>query len=463
MYLFSSADSFIDFPLVSSSTKMGCENCDRLAQLISKQQKQIARQQQQINLLLNKVAELEKKLAVYENSNKPPSAGGSYPKREPSGRKPGGQPGHEGTTRLEKEPDEVLDAPPLKECPNCHSALGDPFRILKEIFEELPEIQRVRIIQLNRGAYLCPGCGQVHFAADPRFPQSGRFGFNLMMEVVLMKFQQRLPLRRIQKVLHHQFKLDLSPATIWDLIRRVAAAGEEEFHRIMASMPGQDVVNADETGRKVDGKASWAWVFLSAASVLYLAARGRGREVIEEVLGKDFTGKLGCDGWKPYNFIKILQRCWAHLLRESDTLAQRGRSKAACWLHSALKRLFKKADKAKKAALAVSERQKIHGRLNKSLLRLIGLAKKHKATLKLAQKIENGMGHWFTAVLHPEIELTNNSAERALREIVVQRKISGLRSREGAHSLEVIMTLLGTWELRGQDPRQMLLQTLRGS
>lgn len=427
---------------------MRCKNCDRLEQRIIQLEKL--------------VAELQKRLERYENSNKPPSAGGSCPKREPSGRKPGGQPGHEGTTRPEKEPDEVVEAPPLSECPNCHSALGDPFRILKELFEELPEIQRARIIQLNRGAYLCPGCGQVHVAADPRFPQTGRFGFNLMIEVVLMKFQQRLPLRRIQRVLHHQFKLDLSPATIWDLIRRVAAAGEAEFNKIMASMPNQDVVNADETGRKVDGKAGWAWVFLSAASVLFLAARSRGREVVEEVLGKDFTGKLGCDGWKPYNFIKILQRCWAHLLRESDTLAQRSRSTAARWLHSALKRLFKKADAARKAALAAVERQKIHDRLNRSLLRLIGLAKKHKATFKLAEKIENGMGHWFTAVLYPEIELTNNSAERALREIVVQRKISGLRSAEGARSLEVIMTLLGTWELRGQDPRKMLLQTLRG-
>ena len=446
---------------------MGCRNCQRLEQQIVQQQKQIEtllEQVKRIGLLQARVAELEKRLAKYENSNTPPSAGGSYPERESSGKSPGAQMGHAGTTREQKEPDEVRDAPPLTECPKCHHALGDPISSIPFIFEDVPVQQKAKVIQSNQGVYECPGCGEILVSEDPQCPKSGRFGFNLIVEAVMMRFEQRLPLRKIQQALRNQFQLDLTPASIWMLIKRAAAAGEAEYNRIFREMCKQHVVNADETSRNVNGKLRWQWVFISAASILYLAGRGRGRKVIEEVLGINFAGILGCDGWKPYMFIKLLQRCWAHLLRESKTLSQRIKGTVTLQIHAALKGMFEIAENTRKAALSASERQRIHDELNQTLLSVIQLAKEHKETLKFGEKIENGMGHWFTAVLYPEIELTNNVAERALREPVIQRKISGsLRSEDGVHAMDVLMTLLATWKLHGKNPRQMLLQTLQGS
>ena len=446
---------------------MHCENCERLAQQIVQQQKQIdslLEQLKQIDLLLAKVAELEKRLAKYENSSTPPSAGGSYPKREPSGKPLGAQPGHAGTTREQKKPDEMRDAPPLTECPKCHHALGDPVGSIPFIFEDIPKIQSAKTTQVNQGVYECPGCGEILISEDSQCPKSGRFGFNLIAEAVMMRFEQRLPLRKIQQVLRNQFQLDLTPASIWVLIKRAAAAGEAEYGKIFREMHKQHVVNADETSRNVKGKLRWLWVFISAAAILYLAGRGRGRKVIEEVLGIDFAGIIGCDGWKPYTYIKLLQRCWAHLLRESKTLSQRAKGAATLQIHESLKKMFEIAENTRKAVLSASEKQRIHDELNQTLLSVIQLAKEHKETSKFGEKIENGAGHWFTAVLHPEVELTNNVAERALREPVIQRKISGsLRSEDGAHAMEVLMTLLATWKLHGKNPRQMLLQALQGS
>ena len=455
---------------------MGCKNCQRLEQQIIQQQKQIElllEQQKQIkslqeqlkrtDLLLKKVAELEQRLTKYENSNTPPSAGGSYPTREPSGKKPGGQVGHKGTTREQKEPDEIRDAPPLKECPKCHHALGDPIGSIPFIFEDTPPVQSAKTIQVNQGLYECPCCGEVLLAEDPQCPKSGGFGYNLISEVVSMRCDQRLPLRKIQQALRIQFKLDLTTATVWGLIKRAAAAGEVEYSKIFREMRKQNVVNADETSRNVNGNRRWLWVFVSAKAILYLAGRGRGRKVIEEVLGDDFEGKLGCDGWKPYMFIRLLQRCWAHVLRESKTLTERVGGPVTLQVHATLKNLFEIAENARKSVLSAQERQRIHDELNQTLLSVIQLAKEHEETLKFGKKIENGMGHWFIAVLYPEIELTNNVAERALREPVIQRKISGsLRSEDGAHALEVLMTLQETWKLQGKNPRQMLLQTLQG-
>lgn len=90
----------------------------------------------------------------------------------------------------------------------------------------------------------------------------------------------------------------------------------------------------------------------------------------------------------------------------------------------------------------------------------VNLCKNYTELRKFATKIENGFEHWFTCLLHPEIDSTNNKAERALRELVIQRKISKLRTEEGARITETIMSVLATWRLRGLNTYSVLRQTL---
>ncbi len=76
---------------------------------------------------------------------------------------------------------------------------------------------------------------------------------------------------------------------------------------------------------------------------------------------------------------------------------------------------------------------------------------------KLVQKIRNGFDHWFTFIINHGVEPTNNRAERALRESVVQRKIIGtLRNEKGTHIYEVIMSVLATWKKQGKNLQNAL-------
>ena len=80
---------------------------------------------------------------------------------------------------------------------------------------------------------------------------------------------------------------------------------------------------------------------------------------------------------------------------------------------------------------------------------------------KLIGKIENGFEYWFTFVIHPGVDPTNNRAERALREHVVLRKILGtLRNGKGTFIHEHIMTMLATWGQKGLNSLQMLRSSL---
>lgn len=78
---------------------------------------------------------------------------------------------------------------------------------------------------------------------------------------------------------------------------------------------------------------------------------------------------------------------------------------------------------------------------------------------KFATKIKNGINYWFTCIEHLEVEPTNNYAEQALRELIVQRKImGGLRSEKGAETLEIISTMIATWKKQNKP----ILETMKG-
>ena len=76
---------------------------------------------------------------------------------------------------------------------------------------------------------------------------------------------------------------------------------------------------------------------------------------------------------------------------------------------------------------------------------------------KLVTLVQNGKENWFTCVLHPEIEPTNNRAERGIRKFVILEKIIGcLRSEQGKSSTQIMMSLFGTWKLQGLNPYKEL-------
>ncbi|EMA45225.1 ISH10-type transposase ISHwa11, partial [Halococcus morrhuae DSM 1307] len=86
-----------------------------------------------------------------------------------------------------------------------------------------------------------------------------------------------------------------------------------------------------------------------------------------------------------------------------------------------------------------------------------------KEVQDLVGKIRNGLGSWLTFVTEPDVDSTNNRAERALREQVMLRKMfRSLRSAEGVRIHETITTMLATWERRGLDPPEQLRSMLGG-
>ena len=314
---------------------------------IIKQLRELNEQLRRENELLKaKIRELEARLARYENAHTPPSlrGGRNRKKHKEDKGKPGQKEGHKGLTRPYATPDSHVEIT-ADRCPDCGAELGTPFRIESKIIEEIPEPQPVMVTEYKIAHYLCPSCRKEVVANDASCPHEGKFGNNTIAQATLLKYEDRLPHRKIQSTLNRMHGLKISPATIFDLTRRAAEAVQSDYDAILNKIRNAPILYVDETGIHVQGEKHWIWTFTTPSETFFVIRKSRGTKVLIEVLTRRFRGIIVCDGWKPYaRFTNRIQRCWAHLLRESKDLSEK--FEEAIQLHNALKELYEMLTKA---------------------------------------------------------------------------------------------------------------------
>jgi transposase len=414
-------------------------------------------------LLKAKIRELEARLAQYENAHTPPSLRRGRNRKKKSDEnnkgKPGQKIGHKGTTRPYTTPDMQVEVT-MDRCPDCGADLGSPFRIESKIIEEIPEPQPIIVTEYKIAHYKCPCCRKEVVAKDSSCPHEGKFGNNVIAQATLLKYDGRMPHRRIQDAMMRLFGLKLSPATIFDLTRRAADAVQSEYDAILNKIRGSPILYVDETSIHVQGERHWIWTISTPSESFFVIRKSRGMKVLTEVLTRRFKGIIVCDGWKPYaRFTNRIQRCWAHLLREAKDIAEKFGE--AIPLHNALKELYEILTKALENDPPPEVRKTLWQLAREALRHWTLREYSIEKVRKLIGKINNGFDYWFTFIINPGVEPTNNRAERALRPHVVLRKILGtLRNDKGTSIHERIMTTLATWGQKGLDSLQMLTTKL---
>jgi len=397
------------------------------------------------DFLKAKVEELERRLAYYENPHTPPSKSRKKPPRKEASGKLGAPKGHPKYEREEPEPTGSVEYSEDK-CPHCESDLGQPFKTERIIEEEIPEPQPIEVIEHLVKHYKCPKCNK-HIIAKNNAP-SGRFGINVLTHVTLLKYDDRLPLRKTVSSLERHYNIHITDVGVFKITNSVAKKLELPYKELIQRIRNAKVIYADETEIKVDGITYHLWTFVTENEVLFVIRKSRSKSVIEEVLGAKFDGVICSDGWIAYTqYTSNLQRCWAHLLREAKDLAKKYTSfEGFC---KAFNKIFEKIKKIRENQFSLKTRTKWKEKLKLEMEQLIEQMNSYKEFRKFATTVKNGLEHWFTCLINLLVEPTNNIAERALRELIVQRKIiGGLRREKGAHIMEVITSMIATIKKR---------------
>jgi hypothetical protein len=248
--------------------------------------------------------------------------------------------------------------------------------------------------------------------------------------------------------------LSLCSSTILNIIDDVGKNLEQPRNNIQEHIQNSFYVHADETGMRRDGKNGYIWVFCNQDYALYQFNRRRARAVPQQILGEKYNGFLVNDGYAAYN-IYTHQRCWCHILREADALAENFQDSKL-----QVKHLYEIYSLAVKAKLEPPDkRQRIINVLSgqTELGHIIEVLKVTKGCKKFAGTLERALPHLFLGVKHPEIPLHNNFAERTIRPIVIHRKLMGcIKNEKGERFINNTLSMIQTWKLQGENIHEML-------
>ena len=417
--------------------------------------------------LKEKIDILEKKLAYYENPHTPPSArklpGKKVQDAEKSEemKKQGAPKGHRGATRPKPEPDETIDVI-ADECERCGSQnIQDLDEMKKRIIEDFLRSKEIKINQYNQHKMKCMNCGHEFISKHPNCPQKGNFGIYLLVYVTILKFHLRGVLRKIQDFLFYDNNFEISTKGVHDILLRVGDACKISYEKNIERIRNAAWVHIDETGIKVNGKKYWLWIFRTNNNdILVVIRKSRGGKVLDEILGEDWNKPIIVDGWKAYWKYPIVQRCWAHLLREIDAfkdISDNGKE-----LSEIIYLCFDKLKAFLETKPSMSERRKQKVVFEREMKDIVEKYGKFKELYKPTKYLKNGLGRWYTCLLFPGMEPTNNLGEQAMREHVIMRKIIGcFRSKKGAENYQYIASLLASWKLQNMNIFEELENLLR--
>jgi transposase len=430
---------------------------------------------EQLRVVLARVQELETRLAKdSHNSSKPPSSDGLARRtrslRRRSGKKPGGQLGHDGQTlRLVAMPDALVEHRPAV-CDACRAQLDDALVVVRERRQvhELPTL-RLRIIEHQRLHVRCPVCAQVSAGTFPSVAASrAQYGSQLRALAVYLIEQQLVPYARVRALLADLFGTHLSRGTLVAWVQQGAAALAPVEAQIKAALAHAPVLHNDETGVRQAGHLAWAHVASTPRLTHYAVHAKRGSEATAAIgILPDFAGVSVHDGWVGYRAHTTCRHalCNIHHLRELTFLEEEYHQPWARDLKALLLEMKATVEQARAAGLRqlpIAPRTAFVARYQALLAaghaanppparrpRQRGRVKQTPAQ-NLLERLWLGQDQVLAFLDDLAIPFDNNQAERDLRMLKVQQKVSGaFRSAAGAAAFSRLRGYLSTLHKQG--------------
>jgi len=408
---------------------------------------------------LARIAELEaqpKAPPAFVKANRPKQAGEKHARKKRAA--------EHNTSRKRGTPTRT-ERHALERCPECQYELqGESVDYTREVIE-LPPPQAVEVIEHQVVKRWCPCCKAWR---SPQLDLSGqvfgqgRIGVRIASLVVYLRTKLRLPVRHIQEYLQTQHQLRLSSGEIVELTHTVRRALQPEMNALLAEVQASTVAHADETGWREDGQNGYVWAFLSQTPRpvhYFVYHQTRANRIPQGVLGLHFAGHLVSDFYGAYNVIRgPHQRCWVHLLRDLHALkeAHAATAEVLDWVKG-VRQLYDEGQtwltvhRTPTEAECAAKYDNLLGRVC-TLGEQYALVADHPCRV-LAKRLLRHQDELFQFVRKPGVPADNNRAERALRPLVIMRKISGgSRSPEGSKTRLTLFSLVSTWVARGLNP-----------
>lgn len=402
-----------------------------------------------------RIAKLEKLLEEARRAGKRQAAPFSKDKPQPDPKKPGRKRGSRygrQAVRPIPVPDKTFQAPCPKHCP-CGGKVGVEGSI--DLYQvDIPPIQP-ETWKFVVGHGHCRDCGRRVRGQHPLLISKAfevgtvHFGPRLLAFAAFLKMICGVSYDKIRLGLEQMLGFPLARSTLCRAMQRLARRAKPTRDALVETLRASPVVYADETGWKQGGRLVWLWVFTNRRETVYEILPGRGFEQAASVLGEDYAGTLGVDGWAPYRRFEgaTLQTCYNHLLHRCHELletATRGAVRFPRSVKALLQQSLALRDRRDAGQISPHGLRIAKGRLQAKMDRLLDGRLTNPANRRFAKHLRRYRENLFVFLDRADVEATNHPAEQDIRIAVVNRKTcgGGNRTANGAQAQSILMSVL---------------------
>lgn len=370
----------------------------------------------------------------------------------------GARAGHPGSRRPTPPRVDAREDHALEACPRCHGPVKPCRSSRTRIIEDIPADITPVVTEHTIPRYWCPGCRTTVEPVVPDALPGSTIGLRVVVLSAWLHYLLGTTLAQIVDVFnfHLHFKLSAGGlVSIWHRLREILLAW---YREIQARALDSAVLQADETGWRVNGTTHWLWCFTTGDLTYYMIDRSRGAPALKRFFKKEFAGVLVTDFWAAYNAVVCArkQKCLPHLLRDIKR-TQHYHHPGDDWpaFSKQLRRLIRDSLRLSKARkeLPAERFASRRARLGDRLRVVLAQTWREKHARRLAKRLRRHEAELFTFLDHPEVPSDNNHSERQIRPAVMVRKNSYANgSADGAETQSVLMSVFRTLKQRGHNP-----------
>lgn len=381
-------------------------------------------------------------------------------------RKPGRKEGHLGSRRGHPERVDKRKEHRVDVCPHCGGPVHRRRTARTRYTEDIPDGLESEVTEHTVYQDWCPHCQKkVEPVVTDAMP-GATLGNRVLVLTAWLHYALGNTLSQIVDIFNFHLAFQLTAGGLIQMWQRLAEVFYGWYEAIHQEALNSAVLNADETGWRVNGKTHWLWCFATDELSFFMINRSRGSPALAHFFVQEFAGTLVTDFWAAYNAVVSAsrQKCLVHLLRDLEHV-EKYKSPGPHWAPFAKKlrrliadaiRLWRRRDELSADTYA-SRRTCLTQRLEE----LIATTWEDPQARRLVKRLRRHEAELFTFLDQPGVPFDNNLAERSIRPAVILRKNSyGNRSGQGADVQAILMTVSFTLKKRGHNPVKVVVQAL---
>jgi transposase len=339
--------------------------------------------------------------------------------------------------------------------------------------QDLPAV-RVQVTEYQLAGRRCAACGVLTRAALPAGVPTGTIGPGLAAACAVLTGRYRLTKREAGQCLADLFGAAVAVGTVSAIEQQVSSALAPVVAEARAAVQQAAAVNVDETGWREQRRRAWLWTVVTALVTVVTALvtvfhidRSRGGQVLRTLLGPTWDGIVGSDRFSAYRWLPVERRqvCWAHLRRDFQKLVDWGPGPRPIGerLLAITAQVFELWHRFRAGELEREELAVALSRVAAEMAAVLdaGAVRGHPVAQVLCRQLQVLWPALWTFVVMPDVEPTNNAAERALRPAVLWRKGSfGTHCPAGSRFAERMLTVAATCRQQGRNLSAFLVEAL---